>query len=83
MIELIGYDADTDDGKSAESVLSSVFFDYCFQKKIHLDSFTGLIDLLTDLPESVNELVMKKNQQPKKDMQELIKKTAIFNHWLA
>lgn len=71
VIELIGYDADTDDGKSAESVLSSVF-DYCFQKKIHLDSFTGLIDLLTDLPESVNELVMKISNQ--KDMQELIKK---------
>ncbi|MBZ0242187.1 MAG: DUF853 domain-containing protein, partial [Bacteroidales bacterium] len=71
VIELIGYDADTDDGKSAESVLSSVF-DYCFQKKIHLDSFTGLIDLLTDLPESVNELVMKISNQ--KDMQELVKK---------
>ena len=71
VIELIGYDADTDDGKSAESVLSSVF-DYCFQKNIHLDSFTGLIDLLTDLPESVNELVMKISNQ--KDMQELVKK---------
>lgn len=71
VIELIGYDADTDDGKSAESVLSSVF-DYCFQKKIHLDSFSGLIDLLTDLPESVNELVMKISNQ--KDMQELVKK---------
>jgi len=71
VIELIGYDADSDDGKSAESVLSTVF-DYCFQKKIHLDSFAGLIDLLTDLPESVNEIVSKISNQ--KDMQELIKK---------
>lgn len=71
VIELIGYDADSDDGKSAESVLSTVF-DYCFQKKIHLDSFAGLIDLLTDLPESVNEIVTKISNQ--KDMQELIKK---------
>ncbi|MBU1370769.1 MAG: DUF853 family protein [Bacteroidetes bacterium] len=71
VIELIGYDADNDDGKSAESVLSTVF-DYCFQKKIHLDSFAGLIDLLTDLPESVNEIVTKISNQ--KDLQELIKK---------
>jgi hypothetical protein len=71
VIELIGYDADSDDGKSTESVLSTVF-DYCAQKKIHLDSFAGLIDLLTDLPESVNEIVSKLCDQ--RDMQELIKK---------
>jgi len=71
VIELIGYDADNDDGKSAESVLSTVF-DYCFQKKVHLSSFEGLIDLLTDLPESVSEIVNKISSS--KDMQELVKK---------
>lgn len=71
VIELIGYDADSDDGKSAESVLSTVF-DYCFQKKTYLSSFEGLIDLLTDLPESVSEIVTKISSA--KDLQELIKK---------
>ena len=57
VVELIGYDSDNDDGKAAESVLATVF-DYCFQKKIRLDGFGSLIDLLSDLPESVNELIL-------------------------
>lgn len=71
VVELIGYDSDNDDGKAAESVLATVF-DYCFQKKIRLDGFGSLIDLLSDLPESVNELVINISSQ--KTMTELMRK---------
>ncbi|MBU1009909.1 MAG: ATP-binding protein [Bacteroidetes bacterium] len=54
--ELIGYDSDNDEGKSAESVLTAVF-EYCFDKQFHLGSFNNLIDLLNDLPESVNNII--------------------------
>lgn len=53
---LIGYDTDNDEGKAAESALTAVF-EYCAARHIRMSSFMELIDLLTDLPESINNII--------------------------
>ena len=49
---LVGYDLDSDDGKSAEAVLSAIF-QYCATNNVILNDFNDLIKLLEDLPGSV------------------------------
>jgi hypothetical protein len=72
---LIGYDTDNDDGKSAESALT-VVFEYCAARHISMRSFGELIDLLTDLPESVNSII--RPVMPSRPMEELIRKLRLM-----
>ena len=49
---LVGYDLDSDDGKSAEAVMS-VIFEYCNDQNKTLDDFSDLVDLVDELPGKV------------------------------
>jgi hypothetical protein len=69
--ELIGYDAGTDEGKSAESVLATVF-EHCAQQNIRLQGFSALIEELGALPEPVQKTVNQVSSP--KTQAELIKK---------
>ena len=53
---LVGYDLDSDDGKSAEAVMS-VIFEYCNDHKKVLDDFGDLVDLVDELPDKVATIV--------------------------
>ena len=56
LVSLIGFDNSTDEGKSAESILT-VVFEYCINTNISLRGFKNLIELLSDLPESVATII--------------------------
>lgn len=56
IVGLIGFDTDSDDGRTAESVLS-LNFEYCLKNGISLSGFEQLIDLMLDMPDSVKEAV--------------------------
>ena len=56
IVNLIGYELDSDDGKSSEAVLSTLF-EYCFNSNILLNSFKDVIQLINDLPGPVEEVV--------------------------
>ncbi len=56
IVSLLGYALDTDDGKSAESVLA-VIFEYSMQKNIQMKDFGNVIEILQDMPESIAEVV--------------------------
>jgi len=49
---LVGYDLDSDDGKSAEAVMS-VIFEYCNDQNNTLNDFSDLVDLVDELPDTV------------------------------
>ena len=53
---LVGYDLDSDDGKSAEAVMS-VIFEYCNDYKKDLDDFSDLVALVDELPDKVATIV--------------------------
>lgn len=53
---LVGYDLDSDDGKSAEAVLA-VVFEHCYEKNIELSDFSDVVKFLEDMPESVATIV--------------------------
>ena len=53
---LLGYDLDTDDGKSVDSVLTEIF-SYCIRSNIHLEKFENLISILKDMPDDVHDTV--------------------------
>ena len=53
---LVGYDLDSDDGKSAEAVMS-VIFEYCNDHKKVLDDFSDLVALVDELPDKVATIV--------------------------
>lgn len=55
IVNLIGYELDSDDGKSSEAVLSTLF-EYCFNSNIILNSFKDVIQLINDLPGPVEEV---------------------------
>ena len=52
IVSLIGYDLDSDNGKSAEAVLS-VIFQYCADNNVILNGFNDLIKMLEDMPDFV------------------------------
>ena len=69
---LLGYDLDTDDGKSVDSVLTELF-GYCIANNIRLGKFEKLIALLKDLPEAVHDKIeMIINIKLMKDLQRKI-----------
>jgi hypothetical protein len=51
---LLGYDLDTDDGKSVDSVLTEIF-SYCIDNKIRLEKFKNLISILKNIPGDVHD----------------------------
>ena len=53
---LVGYDLESDDGKSAEAVMS-VIFEYCNDHKKVLDDFSDLVALVDELPDKVATIV--------------------------
>jgi len=53
---LLGYDLDTDDGKSVDSVLTEIF-SYCIENNIRLEKFKNLISILKDMPDDVHDTV--------------------------
>jgi len=53
---LIGYDLDSDDGKSAESVLSTIF-DHSINNNTRLNDFGAVISILQDIPKSIEPLI--------------------------
>ena len=61
---LVGYDLDSDDGKSAEAVMS-VIFEYCNDHKKVLNDFNDLVDLIDELPDKVNPVHLKIIQDTK------------------
>ena len=53
---LVGYDLDSDDGKSAEVILG-VIFEHCFKQNINLRDFGEVIKLLETTPEPVWKVI--------------------------
>ncbi|SVB95759.1 uncharacterized protein METZ01_LOCUS248613, partial [marine metagenome] len=72
---LVGYDLDSDDGKSAEAVLS-VLFEHAFSHGRILHNFSDVVKILQDLPESIAETVSAVASQ--KFMNGLVKKLSLL-----
>ena len=72
---LIGYDLDSDDGKSAEAVLS-VLFEHEHSHDRILQNFSDVVKTLKDLPESILEIVS--GVASKKFMSGLVKKLSLL-----
>ncbi len=53
---LVGYDSNSDDGKSAEAILS-VIFEYCHKEKLVLKDFNDLVGVLKKIPESIQDII--------------------------
>ena len=53
---LVGYDSNSDDGKSAEAILS-VIFEYCHKEKVALNDFNDLVGVLKKIPESIQDVI--------------------------
>ena len=53
---LIGYDSSTDDGKSAEAVLS-VIFEHCYNESVILSDFNDLVSILKNIPEPIEDII--------------------------
>ena len=56
IVSLVGYDLDSVDGKSAETILA-VIFEHCFDQRNQLRDFGDVVKILQDMPESVVEVV--------------------------
>ena len=56
IVSLIGYDLDSDDGKSAESILYTIFEDI-IKNGEKLDDFTDIIKSLQNLPKSIEPVI--------------------------
>ena len=72
---LVGYDLDSDDGKSAEAVLS-VLFEHEHSHGRILHNFSDVVKILQDLPESIAETVSA--VASKKFMSGLVKKLSLL-----
>ena len=72
---LVGYDLDSDDGKSAEAVLS-VLFEHEHSHGRILHNFSDVVKILQDLPESIAETVSAVAY--KKFMSGLVKKLSLL-----
>lgn len=72
---LIGYDLASDEGMATESILN-VVFEYCIRMHITLSGFNNLIELLNDLPESVQDQI--KSVSSEKIMKVLVKKLSFL-----
>ena len=72
---LVGYDLDSDDGKSAEAVLS-VLFEHEHSHGRILHNFSDVVKILRDLPESIAETVS--SVASKKFMSGLVKKLSLL-----
>lgn len=72
---LVGYDLDSDDGKSAEAILA-VIFEHCFKHQIDLKDFSDVVNILQDMPESVVEVVSSVGSS--KFLRGLIKKLSLL-----
>ncbi len=72
---LVGYDLDSDDGKSAEAVLS-VLFEHEHSLGRILHNFSDVVIILRDLPESIAETVS--SVASKKFMSGLVKKLSLL-----
>ena len=72
---LVGYDLDSDDGKSAEAVLS-VLFEHEHSLGRILHNFSDVVKILRDLPESIAETVS--SVASKKFMSGLVKKLSLL-----
>jgi len=56
IVSLIGYDLETDDGKSAESILSTLFKDL-LKNNQELDDFGDIIKSLQKIPKSIQPII--------------------------
>ena len=72
---LVGYDLDSDDGKSAEAVMS-VIFEYCNDHKKVLDDFSDLVALVDELPDKVATIVSSVG--PRSFLKKLSKKLSLL-----
>jgi hypothetical protein len=72
---LVGYDLDSDDGKSAEAVLS-VLFEHEHSHGRILHNFSDVVKILQELPESIAETVSA--VASKKFMSGLVKKLSLL-----
>ena len=53
---LIGYDLDSDSGKSCESILT-VIFEYLCNNNIILKDFNGLVKIINDIPNEISTII--------------------------
>lgn len=72
---LVGYDLESDDGKSAEAVLS-VLFEYEFSQKRVFNNFSDVVKVLQNLPDSISETLSA--VASKKFINSLIKKLSLL-----
>ena len=72
---LVGYDLDSDDGKSAEAILS-VLFEHAHSHGRILHKFSDVVKILQELPESIAETVSA--VASKKFMSGLVKKLSLL-----
>ena len=53
---LVGYDLDSDSGKSCESILS-IIFEHLYNNHIILNDFTGLVDIINNIPFEISAII--------------------------
>ena len=76
IVSLIGYDLGTDDGKTAEAILETVF-NHASSSKIKLKNFSELSVILSDPPDAVLDVV--KGVASSKFLDGLIRKINLLN----
>ncbi len=75
IIGLIGYDPETDEGKSNETLLS-IIFDHCVQSGTALKNFSDLIVILENIPEKINTTISTISD--KRSISGLVKKLSLL-----
>jgi len=53
---LIGYDLDSDSGKSCESVLS-IIFEHLYNNNVILNDFSGVVDIINNIPLEISAII--------------------------
>ena len=72
---LIGYDLDSDSGKSCESVLS-IIFEHLYNNNIILNDFIGLVDIINNIP--IEILAIIKSISTNSFLKEISKKISLL-----
>ena len=72
---LIGYDLDSDSGKSCESILT-VIFEYLCNNNIILKDFNGLVKIINDIPSQISTIIESISTQ--KFLKEISKKVSLL-----
>ena len=72
---LIGYDLDSDSGKSCESILT-VIFEYLFDNNIILKDFNGLVKIINDIPSEISTIIESISTQ--KFLKDISKKISLL-----